>query len=285
MATNTCLSQQKYFEQNEYHAIAICVVNFPLCITALVGNSAILIAIWKTPSLHSPANILLANLAVSDFAVGLIAQPLLISFLLVGMYGYLDIYIINCKAFNYVAYFLCGVSFTTITAIGFDRFLALRLHLRYNSVVTTIRVNLAIFCIWMWAGFCSLLWLWKSENATILATMMFVLLLLNFTIYRKIHSVVRRHHRQIQQQQTEGNYGNNFKEKRLRKSAVSTFLVFVLLVCCYAPQMAVLTTTWVPFTVYYTTVTIVLLNSSLNPLLYCWRVHEIRTAIKQLFHG
>ena len=60
------------------------VINAVLCFTAVFGNSAILIAIWKTSSLHSVANILLANLAVSDLAVGLVGQPLLVVFLLIG---------------------------------------------------------------------------------------------------------------------------------------------------------------------------------------------------------
>ena len=120
------LRQKIHFEQNKNHAIAICGMNVLLCLAALVGTSSVLMAIWKTPFTHSPANILLASLAVSDFAVGLITQPLLISFLLTAVYGLSPpIYRAVCQGYGYTASFLCGVSLCTITAIGFDRLLAL----------------------------------------------------------------------------------------------------------------------------------------------------------------
>ena len=60
-----------------YHVVAICIVNVFLFVTSLFGNFAILIAVWKTSSLHSPANMLLSSLALTDFAVGLITIHLL----------------------------------------------------------------------------------------------------------------------------------------------------------------------------------------------------------------
>ncbi len=68
-----------YFEPELNFKIANFLINVILSITALFGNSAILLTIWKTSSLHSVANILLASLAISDFAVGLVVQPLFIA--------------------------------------------------------------------------------------------------------------------------------------------------------------------------------------------------------------
>ena len=48
---------EKFFEldaeQGPSFTIAICIIHGLLCFTALIGNSAILITIWKTSSLHS----------------------------------------------------------------------------------------------------------------------------------------------------------------------------------------------------------------------------------------
>ena len=258
--------------------------NIPLCLAVLLGNSAILITIWKTPSLHSPAHILLASLAVTDFAVGLIAQPLLISLLLTANYGSSHIFQINCLLFNLVAYFLCGVSFTTVTVIGLERLLALRLHLRYNSIITTNRVKLAIVGIWFWGGLSSLLWLRNSGDFTVLVVIGFLLLVANFVIYFDIRLVVRRHQAQIQPHQP-GTYNSNiFNLTRLKKSTVNIFVVFILLIF-YVPQMSVLIDGGYSLTVYYVTTTIVFLNSSLNPPLYSWRVRKLRSAMKQRFCG
>ena len=281
-----CLPKLGRFEQIDgYYLTAISVANIPLCLAALLGNSAILITIWKTPSLHPPAHKLLASLAVTDFAVGLIAQPLLISLLLMANYGSSHIFQINCLVFNLVAYFLCGVSFTTVTVIGLERLLALRLHLRYNSIVTTNRVKLAIIGIWFWGGLCSLLWLRNSGDFTVLVVIGFVLLVANFVIYFDIRLVVRRHQAQIQPLQPGAYSSNIFNLTRLKKSTVNIFLVFILLIFCYVPQMSVLIAGGYSLTVYYVTITIVFLNSSLNPPLYCWRVRELRSAMKQRFCG
>ena len=75
-----------YSKQELTFRIAICVINVIFSFTALFGNSAFLITIWKTSSLHSVANIFLASLAVSDLAVGLIVQPLFIAKVLSGVY-------------------------------------------------------------------------------------------------------------------------------------------------------------------------------------------------------
>ena len=60
------------------YRIFICVIQV-ICLTALLGDSAILITIWKTLSLHLSANVLLVCLAVSDLAVSLVSQPLFIA--------------------------------------------------------------------------------------------------------------------------------------------------------------------------------------------------------------
>ena len=49
-------------------------VNFPLSVLTIVGNTLVLVAVWRTPSLRSPSVILLCGLATTDLAVGLLVQ-------------------------------------------------------------------------------------------------------------------------------------------------------------------------------------------------------------------
>ena len=142
---NKFLRYEKYFDEDLSFSIAVCIIQAIFCFTALFGNSAILITIWKTSSLHSAANILLASLAVSDLAVGLIVQPLYIGGIASRMETVFSL-------FNIVGTFLCIASFITITAIGIDRLLALQLHLRYHAVVTPFRVTVAVVFIWVISG-------------------------------------------------------------------------------------------------------------------------------------
>ena len=109
----------------------------------------------------------------------------------------------------------------------------------------------------------------------------------NFVIYFKINLVIRQHQRQIQHQQPEANNGSIFSVKRFRKSALNSFLIYIVLLFCNMPHSVAIimhltgVTTSPGF--YMAIITLISLNSSLNPFLFCWREREIRTAMRQLF--
>ena len=74
---------------------------------------------------------------------------------------------------------------------------------------------------------------------------------------------------------------------RYRKAVYSALWVQGTLVICYLPNtIAVFLTpqTGVPLSIYLArelAASMVLLNSSLNPLLYCWKIREVRQAVKE----
>ena len=55
------------------------VLNAPLILISILGNALVLLAIFRTPSIHSTSMIMLTSLAFSDLLVGLLAQPLFIA--------------------------------------------------------------------------------------------------------------------------------------------------------------------------------------------------------------
>ena len=271
-------------EQSLANRNAICVMNAILCFTTVLGNTAFLITIRKT-SLHSVAKIFLTSLAASDLAVGLVSNPLVIAIILTE--NKTEVLAI---LFSVLSPFLGMVSFFTITAIGVDRLLALQLHLRYEAVVTSSRATFAVIFIWVFSGvFSCITSMFSLTICLILLSPLSISLLAgNFAVYLKIYLIVRRHQRQIQQQQPQANSEINiFSVKRFKRSAFNTFLVFILLLCCYLPfpvyVIMILSGANISLSVFITTVTLVLLNSSLNSLLYCWRDKEIRTAMTKFF--
>ena len=107
------------FDQAIAFKLTVSVLNAFFFFTALLGNSAILLTIWKTCSLHSTANMLLTSLAVCDLAVGLLIQPL---FEAVIQKRITTIILV----FNILMYVFCCASFFTITTITIDRLLVLQ---------------------------------------------------------------------------------------------------------------------------------------------------------------
>ena len=283
---NICLRQQIHFQANAFRAIAVFLVSIPLCVMTLLGNAAILITIFKTPSLHTPAHILLAGLALSDFAFGFIVQPLLLSIVLSAGYNYdlsLATFRLMCSSFNCSAIVLCGVSLGTSIAIALDRLLALRLHLRYAVIVTKYRVIVVLTCIWLFQGFFIPMYFWQVETfGRFIAIKICVVIVVNFAIYLNIHLIVRHHQIRIQYQHPE-QLANIFSLKRLKNSALNTFLVFIFLLVCSLPFLYVYFNDRVSITIHYIAIATIFLNTSFNPFVYSWRLREIRTATKRIF--
>ena len=283
---NICLRQQIHFQANAFRAIAVFLVSIPLCVMTLLGNAAILITIFKTPSLHTPAHILLAGLALSDFALGFIVQPLLLSIVLSAGYNHdlpLTTFRLMCSSLNCSAIVLCGVSLGTSIAIALDRLLALRLHLRYAVIVTKYRVIVVLTCIWLFQGFFIPVYFWQVETfGRFIAIKICVVIVVNFAIYLNIHLIVRHHQIRIQYQHPE-QLANIFSLKRLKNSALNTFLVFIFLLVCSLPFLYVYFNDRVSITIHYIAIATIFLNTSFNPFVYSWRLREIRTATKRIF--
>ena len=93
-------------------------------------------ALHKETSLHPPSKLQYRNLAVTDFCVGTIAEPLHVVYWISVVTGKWDICYLAHLMVTLAAYTFCGVSLLTLTAISVDRLLALLLGLRYRQVVT-----------------------------------------------------------------------------------------------------------------------------------------------------
>ena len=60
--------------------ILISALNIFLSITAVLGNTLVLLALNKETSLHPPSKLLYRNLAITDLCVGVIAEPVAVSY-------------------------------------------------------------------------------------------------------------------------------------------------------------------------------------------------------------
>ena len=116
--------------------IFLSVLNIFLSVTTFLGNTLILAALPKETSLHPPSKLLFRNLAITDLCVGIIAEPLLVAYLMSLVKQRWDIsYYLHFADFV-IGAILCSVSLFTLTAISVDRLLALSLGIRYIRVAT-----------------------------------------------------------------------------------------------------------------------------------------------------
>lgn len=271
-----------------------CVVNAVFSVIAAASNLAILVAIRRTPSLHTPSGALLFGLALSDLGVGLIVHPLFFCQILAKVIQNIPLFCGAGIAVEIAANALCIVSLLTVTAVSMDRYLALRLHLRYNELITIKRSVWVIVCIWLFSSTFASLWLWQHELVKIVAI---VIISISLSIasfsYINIYRIVLHHRSVIHVQRTQVQAFDNKHEQDLndvqsiKKQAISSFWVYCILAVCFTPYLctvAVIETKGLTFASrlsYELTATLIFVNSSLNPLIYCWRLREINDAVRQ----
>ena len=274
-------------------------INIFLAITASLGNALILIALHKVTSIYPPTKLLFRCLAVTDLLVGLISQPLYVT-ILFPRFTTWTVNVAIPRADPFFFALLPAVSLLTSAAISVDRLLALFLGLRYRYTVTLRRVWVVIVCFWLISAL--------QATGTIIfeypklpkmafwlfCALLTLSLLVSVFSYAKIFRTLRYRqvqvHHNTQQGQRPNGGGNQLNIARYKKTVYSVAWVQLALLICYFPynvlgflrlfdklnnstEIAIL---WESF------VTLVYLNSSLNPALYCWRIRDVRQEVKNM---
>ena len=119
------------------HWAFLSAINFFFSITAILGNSLILVALHKESSLHPPSKLLHRCLATTDLLVGLILEPSVTTYYMLlateQRWSNLCFYSATIGAVSFTT--LSAVSLLTMTTISVDGLLALLLRLSYRQVV------------------------------------------------------------------------------------------------------------------------------------------------------
>ena len=270
------------------HRIILLMFGIPLSISAVVGNVLIIVVLHKLSSLHPPSKLLLACLAFTDLSVGLIAHPLLCGLLFPPKRPS------SCSRLLIVlntSFLFSGVSLSTMTAISVDRLLALLLGLRYRQVVTVRRVKISIVALWILCSSVVMIVIYGNRSMAFgISSAGFVMCIVISTFcYTKIYRTLRLSQVQVQDQSHQGQpneEGTPLNKERYKKTVSTALWVQITLLACYVPfglvSVFVITASRTPSIVFAWLLSITLLyfNSTLNPLLYCWKMRELRQEMK-----
>ena len=274
-----------------------CALNAVFSIVAILSNLLVVVAIYRTPCLHTPSGTLLFGLALSDLGVGLIVHPLFFLQILARVIRHKALFCEAGITVEITANALCIVSLLTVTAVSMDRYLALRLHLRYKELITIKRAILVLVCVWLFSSTFGSLWLWKYQLVKIVAIIIITISLSiasfsYFNIYRIVvhhRSIIHVERSRVLSLQTSDEEEINMAS--IKRQAMSTFWVYCILGVCFMPYMCTVSVieakglTTNTRLCYELTATLVFINSSLNPLIYCWRLREINDAVRQTWRS
>ena len=269
---------------NHNHLIFLTVINSFLSIVAFLGNTLILIALHKESSLHPPSKLLFRSLATTDVCVGIIVQPVRVAFFASLLFERWHICRNAFAILTTTGLILSSVSLLTLTAISVDRLLALLLRLRYRQVVTLKRIYLTVTVSWVLSAIASTTYfLSRRITAMYSCTVISLCMITSIVSYTKIFLILRQLQRRVNPGQPNRTVPLNMT--RYKKTVTSALWVQLAFVVCYLPFVIVgiLIHRRSPlpsfFVARFYSITLVLLNSSLNPILYCWKITEVRQAV------
>ena len=190
-------------------------------------------------------------------------------------------------AVSITGYILCYVSFLTLTAISVDRLLALLLGLRQAScnfeasLLDHYCLLRCVHCLFNNRLF--LISFVASWHDIIVGSLCLVTSVFSYT---KMYFTLRHHQNQVQDHVQQPNQTDQLNIARYRKAVSSSLWLQFMLVVFYLPYLILVAlvvnlgpSSSVSLAWSYS-LTLVYLSSSLNPILYCWKIDEVRQAAK-----
>ncbi|XP_020909575.1 trace amine-associated receptor 5-like [Exaiptasia diaphana] len=284
-----CMYKGSNFQDNvNFQSQSFQILSFLICVLGgvtspitVAGNGLVVVALLRKQSLRTPTNILICSLALSDWLTGVCFIP---SFI---------VYVSSLEHFN-SCYFIgilfafgwlgCGASFLGMVGVSFERYLALFLHLKYDSFMTVLRATSLNAISWSIPILVASLYLagYFAISLIISITLLIPGLVVVAVIYLKIFLLVKKHRKQIQAQEISG---NSPQAEKQRKLAVTIGMIVGVSFLCYLP---IFIASLVAFMVNFTPLAKELLgfcsflftfSSFCNPFIYCHRNQEIRKAV------
>lgn len=275
---------------NGIHLQLMClsVLNILLSITAFVGNVVILIALQKETSLHPATKLLFRCLATSDLFVGAFTEPMIVAYWISIATGRLDICPYFLASNVVTSLTLCSVSLLILTAISVDRLLAVLMATRYRFIVTFKRMLAIVIFFWVVSIVSTSSYFWNYDFIVWYRYIgVFLCLLVSSFSYVKSFLALRGYRSRIQADVKPSRIQPRLLQRYI--NAVYTALwLHLALVMCYLPfsitealtsQIGVSSSF---FVIRESTATLVFLNSSLNPILYYWKIRAVRQRVKNI---
>nr|VZI47393.1 unnamed protein product [Spirometra erinaceieuropaei] len=127
-------------------AIALGILLVLLTIGTAGGNMLIMLAVFLVRKLRSPTNLLIVNLALTDFLVSILVMPFATAYQLLGYWPFNQGI---CDLYNIFDVLLCTSSILSLCAISIDRYLAITRPLQYAAKRSPKRMLFMILITWL----------------------------------------------------------------------------------------------------------------------------------------
>lgn len=289
-------------------SIVYMVLEIIIGVFAILGNGLVLYIVYKNKRLQTVTNFFIANLAVADFLVGLIAVP----FAILSDNG-LPEHFYGCLLVNSTVVILTQSSIFSLLAIAVERFAAIKDPYKYHSFWTPKFALGVIIITWVLATLIGLVpvfgWnlgpppnnvcrftevidmeymVYFNFFACVLTPLIIMLI-----VYAYIFTIVRKQNKQIAALEINDKPAHTMRRKaflRELKAAKSLSIVIGFFALCWLPIHIFNTLTLLcpkdcayPFELLVAAILLSHANSALNPLVYAYGNSAFRKAMIRVF--
>lgn len=272
-------------------AVSLAVLNSFSGLASVGGNLLVLIAIYRFPRLHTTSSYFIASLAMADFLVGLVINPIW------AVKSALNIWenqapitlAAECLSIHTIA-----ATTLSLSAVSIDRYLAVVSVFRYNTLLTDCRCQAAICLIWLCAVLAplprlfltdplKLPTLWITGSVMIFMVPLSVIAFCYFHIFRVARSQARKIRVTSVENETERKAITNRKKER--KAAITIAIIIVLFIIFWSPTMILSSVQMLiaddclkieSIRWWFWSTLLAFANSAINPWVYAIRGGEFR---------
>ena len=273
-------------------------INLVTSLSSIIVNSFFIAGITSSRSLMTPTNLLVGSLSLSDGLVGLITQPLFSAHLLVNRYETHSCILAYCSFLTLGTF--CGASGLCLPIISLDRCIRMSKLSFYRAFVTRKRV-LGVLCfVWVNALGLAFLPIYGVPQTVFYAILIAYLGIIIVIMTMSYICTIRRSRRKLIRVKPKRQDSKIFPSGSMNKVPATNELsrqMHVTLTVTYLIAVAIVS--WLPgfvvsliwsqglpssnenkiiVTSHYVLITFGFTASTINPLLYCWRIREVRKA-------
>uniref|UniRef100_A0A7N6F977 G-protein coupled receptors family 1 profile domain-containing protein n=1 Tax=Anabas testudineus TaxID=64144 RepID=A0A7N6F977_ANATE len=281
-------------------AMIIYILLFSNSLLTVVLNLLVIISISHFRQLHTPTNLLLLSLAVSDLFVGLLVMPFRIllkeSCWILGD--------LMCVLYYFLAFITVCASVVNMVLISVDRYVAICDPLHYPTKVTKKRAQLCVLLCWLYSVFYSFFLLYENlkqpgrynscYGQCVINVVIHVDLVMSFVIpitsivvlYLRVFVVAVLQARSMRSHITavklQSSATVTVKKSELKAARTLGVIVTVFLMC-YCPYYCVALSGYyiiISSSAYAFIVFLIFLNSCLNPVIYAFFYPWFRKSVK-----
>lgn len=303
--------ESNHNEQGHFNATAPVALLAGLCsallgLVSFVTNSVLLLTLFKDPYNYfraRPTTFFVASLSLSDFLGGAFVQPLYATYMLCLPCG---VKIPNLFKISTIFSDTCTkISIFTVVALSVDRFLAIKLALRYRALITVRRVVICNILIWLSCG------LFEVSHLTSIAKEILhsvdlhlqttAPLALLCVVYTATYIEFRRYSRNVTilHHDIDGRRRLFVRNIRSEKRIVLTIILIIIVLFISLMPYLIVTNLGeqcleeesnvcgeLAFKVTRAlSISLLCVSCAVNPFLYAWRIPQYRQAVKAVWRA